>query len=59
MEKDKIHTEGSQETWSPKTNQVCDCYEYLLVLTLLEYGGQFLVKHKSRCTAKEFFKRYD
>lgn len=40
MKKDKMHTKGSQETWSPKTNQVCDSYEYFLVSTLLEYGGQ-------------------
>lgn len=57
MKKDKMHTKGSQETWSPKTNQVCDSYEYFLVLNFARVWWPVVWSNTSLdVTAKVFFK---
>ena len=55
VKKDKMHTKGSKETWSPKTNQVCDSYEYFPVSTLLEYGGQLFGQAQVQMSLQRYF----
>lgn len=60
MKKDKMHTKGSQETWSPKTNQVCDSYEYFLCINFARVWWPVVWSNTSLdVTAKVFLDTID